>query len=215
VELDARGNLLNSSAEIPRLEALDWRFASRQMEWLCRARWIVVETGLDETLLGKAMDWAARRGTPVCGLPTRLRQTGPRWHILRRTSCLILNHQEAAQILEMPVRTATDANLAVRRLLSQGISSVAITMGAQGVVTAQRGGAVSTYRAPAARVVDSTGAGDAFAAALIASLVTGRSFARGIVAGLELARQTVESRETVVASPAVSTWRMPNDERHP
>lgn len=201
-ELDPAGNLVHSFAKIPQLEKLDWRFISRRTDWLSSARWIVFETGLDGLLLEKLMNWANWHRTPVCALPTRLLQTGPRWQILRHARCLILNHYEAAHILEMQVETAADAKLAIERFLNQGIPRVVITMGAQGVVAAHEGAGVSFYPAPPAQVVDSTGAGDALAAALIASLVNGESFSKGIAAGLELARQTVESHETVITLAA-------------
>ena len=61
---------------------------------------------------------------------------------------------------------------AAQRLLEQGARTVAITLGAQGAVVAERGWARS-LSAPRVEVCDVTGAGDVFAGAFLASWLEG------------------------------------------
>jgi ribokinase len=86
---------------------------------------------------------------------------------------------------------AKDAEECARRLLDLGPRSVVITLGAAGAVIAD---ATDVWRVPAGtvdEVVDTTGAGDAFAGALAAALADGGSLADGVGAGMAAAAQAV------------------------
>ena len=95
-----------------------------------------------------------------------------------------------------------------RRLLPQ--ASVVLTLGAAGCFVShapslQREDAQASYRvpAPAARVVDTTGAGDAFNGALAASLAlgAGRAFAAHVVSANHYAARSTESAGAALAMP--------------
>ena len=77
----------------------------------------------------------------------------------------------------MSIRTPEDAAQAARRLLDTGLSTVYISLGAEGIYAADRQG--STAWVPCARchVANATGGGDAVAAALAARMVLGDSLA--------------------------------------
>lgn len=86
--------------------------------------------------------------------------------ILPRTDILILNEKELPAFLGEEVASAEDA---ATRLIADGVRIVAITRGKEGaaVYTAQ-----DSFSVPAvvSSVLDTTGAGDAFGATLVASL---------------------------------------------
>ena len=63
-------------------------------------------------------------------------------------------------------RRAVDAKQVAGALLSRGARAVALKLGAEGSVLAQRSGGFRAARPPRVRVVDTTAAGDAFTAAL-------------------------------------------------
>jgi ribokinase len=84
-----------------------------------------------------------------------------------------------------------DAEECARRLLDLGPRSVVITLGAAGAVIAD---ATDVWRVPAGtvdEVVDTTGAGDAFAGALAAALADGASLADAVGAGMAAGAQAV------------------------
>jgi ribokinase len=89
---------------------------------------------------------------------------------------LLVNEHEAGFLLgARGGDVADDANESARRLLALGPRSVVITLGGAGAVL---GDASGTTRVPArtvAEVVDTTGAGDAFAGALACALAHGAS----------------------------------------
>ncbi|MDQ3692763.1 MAG: ribokinase [Chloroflexota bacterium] len=91
--------------------------------------------------------------------------------LLARTDFLIVNESEAADLLEQEVRPQ-DAKAAALSLLDLGPRAAVITLGKHGAVIAD-GKSVTHIAAPEVKVVDTTGAGDAFCGAMAAGLAAG------------------------------------------
>ncbi|MGW6443744.1 ribokinase [Lentzea sp. NPDC055074] len=96
--------------------------------------------------------------SPVAELPAET---------LRQLTVLIVNEHEAAQL-------AADWN----GLLDLGPSSAIITLGARGAAVVEKSGVVEVPSVEVDEVVDTTGAGDAFAGALSARLAEGDDLVR-------------------------------------
>ena len=107
---------------------------------------------------------------------------------------LLVNEHEAGFLLggdDGVADVAEDAEECARRLLGLGPRSVVITLGADGAVVADAG---DVWRMPAGtvdEVVDTTGAGDAFAGTLAAALAAGACLADAVGAGMAAGAQTV------------------------
>jgi ribokinase len=102
---------------------------------------------------------------------------------------LIVNRVEAGQVLGSDGSDASAAQLAVAVAGALGIATVVVTDGAHGAAAAVDGGSGQTVTAssPQVQVVDSTGAGDAFAgvfaAALAEDMPLAQALRRGCAAG--------------------------------
>lgn len=93
--------------------------------------------------------------------------------VLLRADPLVVNEHEGALVLaQAGGGRAPDHEGVVTGLLARGFASVVMTLGAAGALVSA-GGAVRAVRAPHVRVVDTTGAGDAFVGALAARLAVG------------------------------------------
>ena len=86
----------------------------------------------------------------------------------------IPNKTEISALTGHTIETEADAVRAAERLRDRGVKRVALTMGGNGVLILDQSGAtrISTTKVKA---VDTTGAGDAFTAALAVSLAEGMS----------------------------------------
>ena len=84
------------------------------------------------------------------------------------------NKTEISALTGLTIKTEADAVRATERLRDRGVKHVALTMGGDGVLILDQSGATHI---PATKVkaVDTTGAGDAFTAALAVSLAEGMS----------------------------------------
>ena len=125
-----------------------------------------------------------------------LRQVGPAAFLtwVRGVDLLLANADEAA-VLAGPGSPGTWA-----RALTGVARHAVVKRGADGSVWAERGGPVTESAARRVPVVDVTGAGDAFAAGLLAAWVTGSSPAEALDQAGELGAVAVSA---VGARPAV------------
>jgi ribokinase len=108
------------------------------------------------------------------------RYVSPR--LLALADPLVLNENEATDLASSAIDGPADAQTVAKRLLATS-RSVVITLGADGAIVADSTG---VSHAPAVRVpvVDTTGAGDAFAGALAAGLAAGDDLATSVNAGI-------------------------------
>jgi ribokinase len=103
---------------------------------------------------------------------------------------LILNETEAADLASSTIDSPADALTVAKRLLETS-RSVVITLGSDGAIVADSTG-VSHTPAERVTVVDTTGAGDAFAGALASALVSGGSLASAVTAGISAGSAAVQ-----------------------
>jgi ribokinase len=103
---------------------------------------------------------------------------------------VILNVTEASDLASSAIDGPADAERIARRLLATS-RSVVITLGGDGVIIADATG-VGHLETPRVTVVDTTGAGDAFAGALAAGLAAGDDLATSVNAGIAAGAAAVQ-----------------------
>jgi ribokinase len=133
------------------------------------ARVLVAQMEVPPEVVLRAVEVAAGNGTralvnlaPPFEVPRAL---------LEKLDPLVINEHEAAFLLGESVESVDEALDAVPRLLSLGPRSVVVTLGEDGAVFSG-GESAQHLTAPKVKVVDTTGAGDAFVGALAAKLAT-------------------------------------------
>lgn len=113
---------------------------------------------------------------------------------------LVVNEVEAAAYAGVEVATPAQAAAAGQVLRARGVGRVVVTLGAQGVVTAEQG---ACRFQPALRVqaVDTTAAGDTFAGTLAVALAQGQSLAQATARGVRAAAVCVTRLGAQVSIP--------------
>ncbi|WP_404286978.1 ribokinase [Glutamicibacter arilaitensis] len=127
---------------------------------------------------------------------------------LLKADPLVVNEHEAALILQQldrseSVSTESEPVIA-EKLMAHGLSSVLITLGANGCLVAQRHGEQhSLEQLPAVKVkaVDTTGAGDAFTGAVAARLAQGDSLVQAAEFAGKFAALTVQAHGAQASYP--------------
>ena len=104
-------------------------------------------------------------------------------HVLAACDPLVVNEAEASALVGWKVTdSATAARAAVQ--LRTAVRSVVVTIGAEGAHWANRRSDGHVPAPPVARVVDTTGAGDAFVGALASCLARGDDLLRAVEVGV-------------------------------
>ena len=121
--------------------------------------------------------------------------------ILHKIHTLKPNRLEAELLTGVKIQTKADAQRAVDALLQMGVHRVFLSMGADGVCAAMGDQRVWMENIPG-NVVNTTGCGDAFMAALVWAYLQGMDLEQTARAGLAAGSIAMESAETI--NPAMS-----------
>ena len=156
-----------------------------------------LETSLEATFAGLAL--ARKHGVLTILNPAPVQPVTPAQ--LAGIDILTPNETEAAALTGLPVTTPAEAEAAARQLLGWGVKNVLLTMGAQGVLVVNEGGATLVPAFAVDEVVDTTGAGDAFNGGLAAALAEGRPLLEAVRFGCAVAGLSVTQLGTAPAMP--------------
>jgi ribokinase len=145
-----------------------------------------------------AIERAHAVGKPVLLNPAPARALPS--ELLARTDYLIPNESEATLLTGIAVTDAASAAEAALKLRGQGAGHVIVTLGAGGILIADRDGCRHMPALPA-RVVDTTAAGDSFIGGFAAGLVEGLSVDDAARLGLAAARVCISRLGAQAALP--------------
>lgn len=112
------------------------------------------------------------------------------------------NETEAEMLTGLPVTTLPEAEAAADALLARGVGAVVMTLGAKGALYRDRSRSLHVPAITAGRVVDTTGAGDAFSGGFAVALAEGRDVADAVRFGAATAGLAVTRPGTAAAMPA-------------
>jgi ribokinase len=123
---------------------------------------------------------------------------------LMHADILVPNESEARQLLGLPIEQEIDLTLLAIRLVQEtGAGCVLVTAGERGV-TGSDGSDTWEIAPPSVPVVDTSGAGDVFCAALAAGLIHGKAIRAASAWACGVAALSVTREGTIPAFPTLS-----------
>ena len=125
--------------------------------------------------------------------------------VLHKIHTLKPNRIEAALLSGVEIKNKEDVPKAAKALLEKGVHRLFISLGADGVYAATEESQLWLPNLPG-NVVNTTGCGDAFMAALVWAYLEGTDLKNTALAGLAAGSIAMESRETI--NPAMSADEM-------
>jgi len=170
-------------------------------EAIARAGVVVVQGEVPPETIRAVLDVAAGTSTrvvvnlaPFVALPEGT---------LAKAAALVVNETETGQLLGGAAPASVAAALDAARALARDIPLVVVTLGANGAVYAEATGATAHVPVTAAaRVVDTTGAGDAFVGVLAAALACGAASSAAVADAVRAASRAVENLGAAPSYPA-------------
>lgn len=195
--LDQHGDMLLALADMALYEQLTPEAIARTQAQRSCAALVVADLNLPSATLRLLLDDAIRFGVPLVLVAVSEPKMARLPADLSGLRLLILNEGELAARAGHPVDASAGLAEACAALQAQGAQDIIVTHGARGVSYTTPGGIAHLDAAPAT-VVDVTGAGDAFAAAVCHTLAEGSaSLDLACRRGLHLSALTLACAETV------------------
>jgi pseudouridine kinase len=159
---------------------------------------VVIDATLSEDALATVFELAGRYNVRVAADPTTPALAGRLCAFIPQLYFVAPNASETDSLCGIaPAKGREGAIQVARELVAKGATIAVVTMGADGLAYADGGGG-GYLRAVHARVVDSTGAGDAFSGAAIFGLINDVPVDEAMRLGITAASLTLESRHTVL-----------------
>ncbi len=199
VILDEQGNLAGSISRMPDITHLERHLQAHGDEIVSQAEAVVLEVDLNERIAGHVIELAKRHGKDVYAIVGNMSVILARKDLIRRTKCFICNEIEAAKFFAGDF--SGSAVEEVRAWLpaaaeKAGLQSVVVTLGEQGAVYYDKETKRAGFCPPCpTKVVDTTGAGDAFFSGTVMGLIRGVPLAEATGYGARLASATISREE--------------------
>jgi pseudouridine kinase len=195
--LDEQGNPVMSihDMEIIR-DLLTPSFLYRRRALFRDACMILLDANLSAGALETAFRLARYYQVPLCADPTAARLASKLCPYLPDLTLITPNAAEAEALCDVRVTGRESALVAAQKLVSMGVTTAIVTLGATGIVyaTSQESGHVPAI---ACEIADLTGAGDALTAAVVFGLLNDFWIGEAVRLGVSAAALTLQSRETV------------------
>lgn len=168
-------------------------FLSTRQPMLNNAQLIV----LDANISAEAIAWIAGHvEPPIFADPTSTAKAEKLKPVLGRIHTLKPNRIEAQLLSGVQIVDEASLNRAADKLLETGLHRVFISLGADGVLAADQNRRIR-LPGPKTRLVNATGGGDAFMAALVWAYLQGTDLENSAKAGLAAASIAAEGRDTI------------------
>ena len=169
-------------------------------EIFVKADSVIIQIDLHKDIVKKIFQLAEKYGVKTYALVSNMNIAVQRRDFLQQLDCFICNEQEAGILFLEDYSESTPEEMVeilAEKIKYANIKSMIVTMGAQGAVYAHTDGDRGICPAKNVVVKDTTGAGDAFCAGVMAGLTYGKSLADAIEIGSTLASSVITSSENV------------------
>lgn len=195
---DDRGEMAIAISDMVICDRITPGYLAANTQVLQNARVVVADTNIP----AESLVWLAENCTaPLFCDPVSTIKAEKLKPILHRIHTLKPNRMEAELLSGVPIREKRDAELAAKALIEKGVQRVFISMGADGVYAATADEQLWLQNLPG-NMVNTTGCGDSFMAALVWAYLQEMDLRDSALAGLAAGAITMESTETI--NPAMS-----------
>lgn len=161
---------------------------------------VVIQVDLHKDIVKKALSLAEIYGIPAYAIVSNMTIAAERRDLLQRFTCFICNQQEAGLLFLENYEDMDPGSLQkilLDKVTRAHIPSMVVTMGSQGAVYASSQGENGFCPPLDVKVVDTTGAGDAFCAGVASGITYGKSLEEAVKIGTRLAASVITSDENV------------------
>ncbi len=195
---DQRGDMALAVSDMEIYQHLTPQALAQRRKLLDASQVVVTDTNIP----AESIAWLAENcAAPIFADPVSTAKAVKLKPVLGKLHTLKPNRLEAELLSGVPITDGESLNRAADALLATGLRRVFISLGADGVFAADHNGRVQLPCLPA-ELVNATGCGDAFMAAIAWAYLQGTDLEETARAGLAASSIAMEGRETI--NPALS-----------
>ena len=197
---DNNGDVAGSISVRPDMMPLVELLEEKGDEIFSKASSVVFEVDLEKEIVKRALDLCEKHNVRAYSMVSNMSIAAERRDFLQRFECFICNQGEAGILFldDYSDKTPQEmADILAVKVKAANIKSMVVTMGEQGAVYATVDGMKGVCPARNVAVKDTTGAGDAFCAGVVAGLTYGKTLPEAIDIGSMLAASVITSSENV------------------
>ena len=190
---DERGEMALAVSDMSICEKITPEYLAGQAKVLDNARVVVA----DANIPAESLKWLAENcAAPLFIDPVSTTKAEKLRDILGSIHTLKPNKLEAELLSGIPIRNKGDLERAAEKLLATGLKRLFISLGADGALAADQSGCHWLKTIPG-DMVNTTGCGDAFMAALVWAYLEGLDLVESARAGLAAGAIAMESNQTI------------------
>ena len=200
----AEGEMALALSDMAICDRITPEYLAAHLTMLHNSRVVVADTNIPEASLRYLAENSA---APLFCDPVSTKKAEKLLPILDRIHTLKPNRLEAELLSGIPIREKADVEKAAALLLEKGVQRLFISLGADGVYAANREEGLWLKNLPGT-MINTTGCGDAFMAALVWSWMEELDLRSSALAGLAAASIAMETKETInnaMCAPAVKS----------
>ena len=196
---DEQGDMMLAVSDMDIYRHLTPQMLAQRQKLLCNSQVIVVDTNIP----ADSIAWLAEHaGVPIFADPVSTAKAVKLQPVLGRLHTLKPNRIEAELLSGVAITDEASLRAAADALLATGLHRVFISLGGDGVFAADRSGERVHLPVLPAEMVNTTGCGDAFMAAITWAYLAGTDLTGTAKAGLAASAIAMEGAETI--NPAMS-----------
>lgn len=200
---DAGGDMALAVSDMSICDRITPAYLHANLSLLQNAQVVVTDTNIP----AESLRWLAENvNVPIFCDPVSTIKAEKVRPILSKLHTLKPNRLEAELLSGVPIHTMEDVEQAARVLLDTGLRRVFISMGSDGVYGATHTESRLMPNGPV-NLVNTTGCGDAFMAALVWAYLEGTDLENTLKAGLAASSIAIETTETINPSMSAALLR--------
>ncbi len=205
--MNSNGDMELGLSDLVVLEMISPEHLRARHEIINKSKVIVMDTGVSEAVLFYILDHYSH--IPIFIDPVSSPKAKKIKNRLMGIHTLKLNRQEAAYLSDVKITNQYSLSEAAAFILKQGVKRVFITLGEEGVYY-REGSQAGSFRLKTEKVVNATGAGDAFMAGTIYAFIKGFDLEDTAKVASRFALLTLADESTVsskITEEAVNKWK--------
>ncbi len=203
VIMDENGAQLGAVSQMPDMNILEEHIKKNCKKMIRENEAVLLEIDLSPAISEMIINEAIAQGKPVYALPGNMQVVLARQDLLSKLACFVCNDIEAGRLFDLDASKLSDEELLEKAVYYgefKNINSMVITQGERGCIyfnlAKKEKGSLPSIKT---KVVDSTGAGDAFFSGLVAALVKNSTLKKAAETGTTMASLTIRVEQNTFA----------------